>query len=49
MTNYDEYLDYEDSIPDRRTGNRNKRKNHKINSRGLRDTQRIILDKSKAA
>lgn len=42
-----EYVDYE--IPQVRAGKRAKRKNHKMNSRGLRDTQRIILEKANAA
>ena len=50
MDNYqEEYIDYEDSISTRREGKRSKRKNHKINSMGLRNTQRIILEKAKNA
>ena len=42
-----EYVDYE--IPNIRASKRAKRRGHKMNSRGLRDTQRIILEKANAA
>ena len=43
----DEYVDYE--VPQVRASKRAKRRGHKMNSRGLRDSQRIILEKANAA
>ena len=46
---FDEYVDYEDTLTTRRANNRAKKKNHKVNSIGLRETQRIILEKARNA
>ena len=43
----DEYVDYE--VPKVRASKRAKRRGHKMNSAGLRDTQRLILEKAQAA
>lgn len=44
---YEEYLNYEDSIADRRASNRNKKKNHKMNGRGLREVGNILVKRAK--
>lgn len=46
---FDEYVDYEDTLTTRRSNSRAKKKNHKVNGIGLRESQRIILDKARNA
>ena len=44
---FDEYVDYEDTLTTRRANNRAKKKNHKMNGRGLREIGSIFVKRAK--